>query len=177
MTAIERLDDLVEPFSGSVFCHVPGDRPFAHAELARPDDAHDRWGTSGCRTVFLASDPAIAVAEYARHRPPNAPADDRRLVGMRLVAVMTIDLRRPACVERLTAGAPRGRLVDRETARAIAATARRTATCQGLIVPSMAFLDRPERFNVVLFAENLGRDLSDLLLDVHDVGRVTISGR
>jgi RES domain-containing protein len=177
MLARDRLADLVAPFSGTVFCHVPADRPFDAGALARPDDGRDRWGTPGCRTVFLAADPAIALAEYARHRPPNGASDERRIVCLRLAVVNVLDLRAPTVAELLAASIGERRLVDRETARAVAADIRQTGVCQGLLVPSMAFLDRPERFNVVLFAEQLGRDVAELVSDPVDAGRISLSGR
>jgi hypothetical protein len=41
----------------------------------------------------------------------------------------------------------------------------------------MAFLDRPERFNVVLFVERLGVDLEAILTDREQIGDLRIAGR
>jgi RES domain-containing protein len=172
----DQLRDCVEPWGGPVYCHAPADQPFNLAVLGRPDDGHERWGTSGLRTVFLATDPAIAIAEYARHRSPGAPADERRVVAMRLSAITVVDLRRPAVADALGVSTPSRHVGDRHVARRVAADVRRTGLCQGLIVPSMAFLDRPERSNVVLFVEHLGRDLDQLLGEIHEVGRLRLIG-
>jgi hypothetical protein len=40
----------------------------------------------------------------------------------------------------------------------------------------MAFLDRPERFNVVLFGEQLGRDVEGLLTDRRAAGEIRLEG-
>src|SRR3954452_16533392 len=136
------LEQAVEPLSGVFYCHAPADRRFEVRRLARPDDGHDRWGSPACRTVFLASDPGLAIAEYARHREPSAPADERRIVAVTLTAVSVLDLRRGEPRERVERSGGRG-LLERATARAIAARIRQAELCQGLIVPSMAFLDRP----------------------------------
>ena len=171
-----RLEGFVRPFGGRVYCHAPMDRPFSYDALARPDDGRDRWGASGTRTVYLASDPAVATAEYARHRPVGAPADARCLCSFRLQAVSVLDLRSDELLEVL--GRPSGAMqfLDREIARRVAGAVRRGCLSQGLIVPSMAYLDRPERFNVVLFAECLGVDLERLLMDRQTVGDVTLRG-
>jgi RES domain-containing protein len=172
----EQLQDCVEPWSGPVFCHAPANQPFDLSVLGRPDDGRDRWGTSGSRTVFLAADPAIAIAEYARHRQPGAPADERRVMGMRLRAVTMLDLRRSRVADALGISTPSRHVGDRQIARRVASDVRETGLCQAMIVPSMAFLDRPERFNVILFVEHLGHDLDQLLGEIHEVGRLRLTG-
>src|SRR5215217_4825949 len=101
-----QIGEHVAPFSGTVFCHVPDDRPFDAAALARADDGRDRWGTPGERTAFFASDAGVAVAEYVRHRPANGAADGRRIVGLRLNVVNVLDLRNPSIVGLLETIAP-----------------------------------------------------------------------
>jgi RES domain-containing protein len=170
-----QLAGLVQPFGGRVSCHVPTDRPFSYTALARPDDGRDRWGASGTRTVYLAGDPSVALAEYARHRIVGAPSESRCLCSFRLQAVSVLDLRTDATAALL--GRPSMDLVvDRHVARAVSRAVRDSNVCQGLIVPSMAFLDRPDRFNVVLFVERLGVDLESLLTDRETVGEMRLDG-
>src|SRR5205085_10444129 len=123
-----------------------------------------------------AAAPAVALAEYARHRDAGAAADHRVLWTFRLQAVTVLDLRAPAATDSL--GIARGgtAFLDRQCARDVARSVRETGICQGLIVPSIAFLDRPERFNVVLFVERLGVDLERLLRDREVVGEIRIRG-
>ena len=52
---------------------------------------------------------------------------------------------------------------------------RDTGVSQGLIVPSMAFLDQPERFNVVPFVEWLRVDLPSQLTDREEIGDVRLT--
>ena len=169
------LEDAAEPFGGLVYCHAPVGVPFSFAALGRRDDGRDRWGTSGQRTVDLAADPAVALAEYARRRDPGAPADERRLMRLRLRAVTVVDLRRGSVAVAL--GLPPGsrHLADREVARRVSRTVREADVCEGMIVPSMAFLERADRFNVVLFCERLGADLETILCDPEEVGRVRLT--
>ena len=174
VTGRDRLEALVRPFGGRVHCHSPADRPFSYAALARTDDGRDRWGGPGLRSVYLASDPAVAIAEYARHRDPAAPADRRRICAFRLGAVRLLDVRDDEAAQVL--GVPLGptAFLDRERARRIGRAIRAAGLCQGLIVPSMAFLERPERFNIVLFVEQLDVDLERLLTDPEVVGEIRL---
>jgi hypothetical protein len=55
------------------------------------------------------------------------------------------------------------RFLDAEVARATATFIRRTTEAESLLVPSMAFLDDPIRWNVVLFLEKLPRDLHEFI--------------
>jgi RES domain-containing protein len=171
-----RLEGLVRPFGGRVHCHVPANRPFSYAALARADDGRDRWGSSGMRTVYLAGDAAVALAEYARHRDVGAPADSRCLCSFRLQAVSLLDLRADDAADVLGLAPAAGRFLDRQEARRVSRAVRDTGVCAGLIVPSMAFLDRPERFNLVLFVERLGVDLAALLTDRETVGEIRVGG-
>ena len=171
-----QLEDLVQPFGGRVHCHAPADRPFSHAALCRPDDGRDRWGGPGLRTVDLAGDPAVALAEYARRREPGAPGDSRCIWTFRLGAVTVLDLRRTAVTDSLRLEPGARLFLDRHVSRATSQAIRATGLCQGLLVPSMAFLDRPERFNVVLFGEILGVELETILTDGHVAGELRLRG-
>lgn len=170
------LEDAVRPFGGLVYCHVPAATRFSVDALPKPDDGHDRWGTPRERTVYLAGDAAVAIVEYARHRQPGAADDERRLMRLRLSAVTVLDLRLPAVAERLGMPNASGGVIDRQRARRIAADVRASGICQGLIVPSAGFVDRADRFNVILFAECLGRDLGTLVTEPEEVGRIRVAG-
>ena len=171
-----RLTDLVAPFGGRLSCHLPATEPFSIDRIARADDGHDRWGMPGRQTAYLASDRGVAVAEFARHCEPGASADARRIVDVRLQAVPVLDLRSAAVLTALGCAPSMRSGFDRATARRLSAELRDLGICQGLLVPSMAFPDRPDRFNVVLFCERLNSDLGSLLFDVQDVGAIRIEG-
>ena len=167
------LRGLVEPVAGDLYCHAPADLAFELAALARPDDRHDRWSTPGTATIYLAGDSLVALAEYARHGDAGQP-DERRIVRVTLRPTPVLDLRRADVAAALgldldACGS------DRAEARSVASALRESRVSAGLIVPSMAFRDDPDRLNVVLFAEALG-PLADVILDPTEVGRVTISG-
>jgi hypothetical protein len=56
----------------------------------------------------------------------------------------------------------------------VAARVRDSGSSRGLIVPSIAFLDRPDRCNVVLFAESLEDGVSGIVEMWSDAGRVRL---
>jgi hypothetical protein len=87
-----------------------------------------------------------------------------------------LDLRAGEVAEILRLAPAAGRFLDRQEARRVSRAVRDTGVCAGLIVPSMAFLDRPERFNLVLFVERLGVDLAALLTDRETVGEIRVGG-
>jgi hypothetical protein len=170
------LEGRVQPFDGRVYCHIPTDVPFSYDALAAPDDGRDRWGASETQTVYLAGDPGVALAEYARHRKVGAPAESRCLCSFRLQAVNLLDIRGAQSTDLLGPSSTGAHFfLDRQEARRLSRMVRDAAICQGLIVPSMAYLDRPERFNVVLFVEHLGAELESLLTDRETIGQIRLT--
>jgi hypothetical protein len=152
-------------FGGVVFCHAPADRRFDLGALARPADDADRWSVAGSITAYLASSAAVAAAEWARHA--GGGADDRTIVALVLRSVLVLDLR--------TDAAPAGAFLDRDAARRAAARALASGVA-GLLVPSMAFLERAhEAFNVVLFCERLPTGLGGVLSEPRTVGRIRLA--
>ena len=113
----------------------------------------NRWSRPGEPTIYLGSDTAVALAEFARHLDPESPV----VGGLwtvdvqldRVVDVRNVDVRADAALP----DDPRW-LLDRERCRSLAA-AFRVKGAQGMIVPSVAFLDQRERWNLVVFADRL----------------------
>jgi len=113
----------------------------------------------------------VALAEYARHGDP-AGRDVRRLYRLTLRSIPALDVRRPAVAAQL--GLPdRDALSDRTRTRAAATRVRNARICAALVVPSMAFLDRPDRFNVVIFCDAVDH-LERVLTDPREVGCVDV---
>ena len=107
----------------------------------------------------------MAVAEYGRHLREDvgtgtSSARERAVyqVAMELEAVLDLRDAHVRSAIGLRGGARR--FLDREVARATARFLRRTTSAEGLLVPSVAFLDDPSRWNLVLFLEQLPQDLS-----------------
>jgi RES domain-containing protein len=157
--------------AGVVFCHAPCEGEFALEELAQDDDGQDRWGVPGEKTVYLASDTGVALAEYARHWDAESRAC--RIVQLHLSPVSVLDLRTRAVRAAVGLDQPDA-LLDRARTRRLSRDARALGRSQGLIVPSVAFLDEDDRYNVVLFPERLG-PLGTALGHPRDVATLTPS--
>jgi hypothetical protein len=101
----------------------------------------------------------VAIAEFARHLAVDrgggvGPA--RRAVyqlGVRLTR--TIDLRDPAVLALIGRDDAPECWLDVRVARAVATFFRDALQVEAILVPSIAHLDAPDRFNLVCFLENL----------------------
>jgi RES domain-containing protein len=159
-----------------LFCHVPGDVPIDLDRLAQAGDASDRWNGPGEPTVYLASDPGVALAEYARHHAPDGSATvDRLVLRVALTDVRLVDLRRDAVRRSYGVADGPAAFLDKDVARRVASTVRGDGEAHGLIVPSMAFLDDLERGDVVLFGECLPGGLRACVRSFEVVGRLRLS--
>lgn len=154
------LADHIRPWSGTAFRHIPADAGYDVRDLRFAGRrSSGRWHWQGQPTLYLASDSAVAIGEFARHLAVDregAPAAARRAVyelGVRLERV--IDLREADVLHLIGRhDAPRCWL-DTRIARAVATFGRDSLDLHGLLVPSVTHLDDATRFNVVCFLENL----------------------
>ena len=154
------LADRIGPWVGTAYRHIPADAGYDIRDLRYAGRrSSGRWHRQGQPTLYLASDAAVAVAEFARHlavdRGGGAVPARRAVYELGVKIRRAIDLR-DATVLRLIGrdDAPECWL-DPRIARAVATFFRDSLDIQGAIVPSVAHLDAPERFNVVCFLENL----------------------
>jgi RES domain-containing protein len=163
-------------FRGVAFCHVPADEPVRLDRLASTDGDNDRWNREGEPTVYLATDIGLAVAELARHLDVDAGDGPvrRRLLGLEVEVAGLLDLRDPDV--RSAVGAPDAveAFRDRDVSRSVADQARADAACLGLLVPSMAFLDEPERANLVLFVERHADGIEAVIRGQREAGLVEV---
>lgn len=113
----------------------------------------NRWSRRGEPTIYLALDPIGALAELARHLTPGESAA--------AASVWTVRVSLKEVVEVSEGDA--GWILDAERCRVVAAEHRQRGV-DGLLVPSVAFLDRPERRNLVIFVERLD-DLDKAISD------------
>lgn len=121
-----------------------------------------RWNRPGQPTTYFATDPGVALAELGRHAPDDGPPPKAFLWTLRLSLEGLSDLR----------GAPNEVVLDPEQCRAFADDAR-SLGLPGLVVPSVAFLDKRDRFNVVIFADVLGARSSDVIEAPRLLGAIT----
>jgi RES domain-containing protein len=152
-------------WAGTAIRHIPATSPFDVLDTRFAGLAADnRWNEPGEPTFYLAGDLAVALAEYARHLRLDVgtsgapPVHDRAVyeVDVRLEALL--DLRDPQVRSAMGLHGGVRRFLDRGTAQATAHFIRRTTAAQGLLVPSIAFLDDPTRWNLVVFLEKLPAD-------------------
>jgi len=162
-------------FRGVAFCHVPAEEPIRLERLVSLDGEDDRWNRPGQPTVYLATELPVAMAELARHLDVAGgdPPVRRRLLGLSLEIDNLLDLRREDVRRTLDGPALVEAFQDRDVARACAQAARERRA-NGLLVPSMAFLDQPSRANLVLFIDALGGDMAALVRAQHEGGVVEI---
>jgi RES domain-containing protein len=150
----------IGPWSGTAYRHIPADRGFDVRDLRHAHRrSSGRWHWEGQPTLYLASDAAVAIGEFARHLAVDragAPVPARRTVyelGVRLER--TIDLRDPAVLRLIGRDDAPECWLDVRIARAVGTFFRDSHDVQALIVPSVAYLDAADRFNLVAFLENL----------------------
>jgi len=159
------LGPFLRPWSGQAFRHIPADSSYAVLNLRfAGSGALNRWNRQGEPTLYLASDRGVALAEFARHFPEDrslglpSPAVERAVYRLEVVVGAVIDVRDPAVQRALSLKKAPSCFLDRAVARSTAQFPRRTTAAEALIVPSMAFLDAPERWALVLFLEKLPAD-------------------
>jgi hypothetical protein len=66
-----------------------------------------------------------------------------------------VDVREPAVCEALQIDADPAWIRDIARTHAVAGTLRHDSPAQALLVPSVAFVDQPERWNLVIFREKV----------------------
>jgi RES domain-containing protein len=157
---VPTLADHIVGWSGTAYRHIPADAGYDIRDLRYAGRRSDgRWHWQGQPTLYLASDAAVAVAEFARHLAVDrggALQPARRAVyeiGVRLER--SVDLRHRAVLRLIGRDDAPECWLDERIARAVATFFRDALRVQGLLVPSVAHLDDAARFNVVCFLENL----------------------
>ena len=154
------LVDEIRPWSGTAFRHIPADAPFDVRDLRFAGRrSAGRWHWQGQPTLYLASDAGVAIGEVARHlavdRGGAAIPSTRAVYEVRLEVDRSLDLRQRSVLAMIGRDDAPQCWLDERIARATATFFRDTLGVQALLVPSVASLDAPGRFNVVAFLENL----------------------
>jgi RES domain-containing protein len=154
------MDGLARPWEGRGFLHVPEEAVEAclsRESVGTTDEA--RWNREGQRTLYLAGDPAVALSEYARHLQDGRSTDDlgtevRELLQVEVAVDSLVDLREQKARDALGVAEPLAFLEEDRT-RDISDRLRAHDGVQGFFAPPMAFLDRPDRWNLILFVDRL----------------------
>jgi RES domain-containing protein len=157
----------IRPWGGVGVRHIPADSPYGVLDTRFAGRVGDnRWNRAGDPTFYVASDRGVALAEFARHFRERQDAAlvplavERVLYQLSVGVQASLDVREPTVRSALGLYGGARRFLDAEVARATATFIRRTTSAEALLVPSVAFLDDPARWNIVLFLEKLPPDLS-----------------
>ena len=155
------LDALLRPWTGIGLRHIPASAgrevlDATHAERS----GRNRWNESGTPTFSFASDIAVVVAEFGRHiRAELAEGDGERQardvwrVPISLDRLM--DFRDPAAAAAIGLAPVADWIADVDRTQATARFVRLHADVQGLLVPSMGFLDDAARWNAVVYLDRI----------------------
>jgi RES domain-containing protein len=162
-------------WSGTGFRHIPAGASYNVLDTSFAGRSTDnRWNNAGEPTFYIAGDRAVAVAEFARHLREDFSSTlgpvltERALYRLQLRLQSILDLRDPDVRRSLGLPDDFRQFLDAAYARATATFIRRTSEAEALLVPSMAFLDDPTRWNLVLFLEKLPRDLAAFITVAYD---------
>jgi RES domain-containing protein len=160
----------LHPWSGTAIRHIPAGSRFDVLDTRFAGLAADnRWNEAGEPTFYLAGDLPVALAEYARHLREDVgtthtpPVLERAVYQIEARIEALLDLRDPQVRSAIGLHGGARRFLDRGVARATARFLRLTTSAEGLLVPSVAFLDDPSRWNLVLFLDKLPADVTSYL--------------
>ena len=177
------LQSYIQPWSGPAVRHIPrlavqryDIYDFSYAGRS----AENRWNRQGQPTLYLAKEKNVALAEYARHLKIDRsaaliPQTQERAVfqfDVRLTAVINF-CQSQAWRELSLHNAP-DCFKDKDLARSCADFIRHTTEATAMFVPSMAFLDEPEQWCLVLFLEKLPENVREFLPAVRADGSFRI---
>ena len=99
-------------------------------------DKPNRWNAEGEPTIYVSSDPGLALLESGRH--PSDLEDGLRLFTMELHIPKALDLRDGRVREALSLSDDYHWILDRELTVELGGSLRRAGTNDALIVPSAA---------------------------------------
>jgi len=168
---LAKLNDSTE-FKNWEFCyHLPDKLP--NGQTIEPLDftwcgksSENRWNVLGEPTLYLAQGKDVAMAEFARNiqasRPPglNKIFQKRKVYRFKIDLSHTLDFRNLKVFDEickaLTLSNTSGCFVDKTVTRAVATYIRNNTVVQAIFVPSIAFLDNPDKWSLVVFLEKLG---------------------
>lgn len=171
------LEPFLRPWAGVAVRHIPSSTPFDVFDFRfAGQSSSNRWNYPGEPTLYLARDRAVALAEFARHLADDSVPGlvqsviERSVFRFELAIEALLDLRDPQLQQEMSLEGAPGCFLDRTVARATAEYLRRTTTAQALLVPSIAFLDDPARWLLVLFLDKLPADREAFIRAVESEG-------
>lgn len=124
----------------------------------------------------------MLVAEFGRHFRELRFVDigehtrDRRLYAVDLDLDRVFDLRKPEAAMHLGLSDVPACFLDRSIAQSAASFLRNRLGIQAVFVLSMALHDDPSRWNLVLFIDQLGGSINDVVNSVSEMGTFRFEG-
>lgn len=169
----------IHPWSGHALRHIP-DVPGKNYDIYDfsycGKSAENRWNVVGERTLYLAKEKDVALAEFARHfevnRTPTLATQTHRRKVYRFQVCLdrVLNLCDPQVWLALSIKEAPECFREKRVARATAQFIRNTTETQGIQVPSIAFLDNVEQWCLVLFLEKLPQNPQQYLPRVEEDG-------
>ena len=155
------MDSLLRAWTGIGLRHIP-----AGASRGILDDTHaarsrrNRWNEAGTPTFYFASDIAVVWTEFERHIHAELPGGEserqaRDIWKVPISLGRLIDFRDPAASASIGLSTIDDWIGDIDRTQATARYVREHADVQGLLVPSMGFLDDAARWNVVVYLDRI----------------------
>jgi RES domain-containing protein len=171
------LDPFLATWSADVYRHIPAGAGFDVLGLRWAGSTPDnRWNTAEEPTLYVAGDHGVMVGEFARHLHTRwSPAlgsqtSVRQIYRLHVEIERMLDLRDPRVLDALSVENAPQCFLDKRIAQVVARYLRLVTRTQGIIVPSMVFLDDLDRWTGVLFLEKLPGDPRAFVTAVEDAG-------
>jgi RES domain-containing protein len=156
------LSAYLQRWSGDAYRHIPAGSRYDVLDVRFAGrGADNRWNEPGQPTLYLAGDEGVLIAEWGRHFAiDRAPELERKTVErsvyrLTLSLDAVLDLRMTAVWHELSLERAPYCFLEFPVARATANFVRVTTEVQGILVPSVGFLDKLDRWCLVLFLEKL----------------------
>lgn len=137
----------------------------------------NRWNLPGTRTLYLAGDRGVLIAEWGRHLDPRFPEDivsasfaQRDVYQLQVRLDRILDLRDPEVASSLGLIDVPQSFLNIDRTRLAAHMVRSTTNAQGMLVPSVAFLDDMTRWNLVVFLEKMPTETYSWITEVKKIG-------
>lgn len=150
------LNQHLMPWTGAVYRHIPTPSSFGLTDFRFCGMTEDgRWSYGGQPTLYLAGTQAIAIQEYGRHHTEKLPGIEpvsRTLYRLNVTLAEVVDLRQMELRRNFELEQAES-FFDLDKTRAVANLIRRTSRAQGMMVPPLGCLDRPDALNLVVFLE------------------------
>jgi RES domain-containing protein len=156
------------PLSTLAFCTGPAGSSLDVTTLTSTDA--NRWSEDGEPTIYLAGDPGVAVAELGRHW--GEQDGEMAIWSLTLGLDGAADLRDPVVRSSLRVPDDPRWILDKKRCHELASRLRSSGPQDGLVVPSVAFLDDTSRWNAVVFVDRLRTTLVDAISSARPVVRL-----